>query len=541
MGGEIDCAKEGPRSELDSPSAALGRRPRRFLSGGTHFRAALLGWLPAFVLGACSLLAGDKGTVTGIVAGPSAAPIPGAKVTLVAVDGSRQSVTADQRGHYSFPSVDPATYTLCAEAAGYQTITRTDVRVMNGLATTVDLRLPSTVAQEPKQGPPAPPPPSYYEDMQLKPSAVTSASDAAGYSSQAQSPQRLLREGPSLAPSAPRTGESANPVGAAEERRLLEVLRANPDSFEANHQLGEYYLSINNAKEGIPYLEKAQELQPGSNSTTYDLALAYFQTQRFAKTQGLLRDLIRREDSAELHNLLGRVEEALGNPALAVKEFQLAAKMEPSEKNIFDWGNELLLHDRIEPATEVLKRGVALYPNSLPMYVGLGIALYSANSYDAAIEALCRASDLDPSDPRPYIFLGKMYAVPIAHADEVAKRMNRFMETNPHNALAFFYGALSVWKGSRSGEQGPDAARVEALFRKSITLDPRLADAHLQLGILYYDQHRDQEAIQELQAATRLNSRSPDAHYRLAQAYLRTGEKKRAEEEVKLYEKLHRE
>jgi tetratricopeptide (TPR) repeat protein len=540
MAGTNEFATRGSPRGFICSGASEGHHEHRPLTGGAQLRVAFLGWLLAFLVGAGSLLAGEKGMVTGNVAGPSKVPIPGAKVTLAAADGSRQSVTADQRGHYSFTSVEPATYTLFAEAAGYQAVTQADVRVTGGTSTTVDLHLEATGPPRPNQTPPVPQPPSYYDDTQLKASAVKTTTDAAGYSSQAQSPQRLLTEGPSLTGNAPRPREPGNPHAAEVERGLREALRADPNSFEKNHQLGEYYLSVENLRGGIPYLEKAQDLRPGDCPNGYDLAVAYLETKSLAKAQLLLRDLIRRKDTAEFHNLLGEADEALGDPTSAVNEFQLAAQMDPSEKNMFDWGNELVLHETVEPAMEVFKRGVALYPNSLRMYIGLGIALYSRNSYDAAIEALCHASDLNPSDPRPYLFLGKMYNASVAHADLVAKRMKRFMETNPDNALAYYYGGLTAWKGFRSGEQGVDVVQVEALFRKSLALDPRLADAHLQLGILCYDQHREPEAISEFQAAIRLNPDDPDAHYRLAQAYLRTGDQERGQEELQLYEKLRK-
>jgi tetratricopeptide (TPR) repeat protein len=542
MAGINDFATEGSRRGLTCSGAAEGQHKPRPLTGGAQVRVALLGWLLAFLVGAGSLLAGDKGTVTGTVAGPSKVPIPGAKVTLAAADGSRQSVTADQHGRYSFPSVEPASYTLSAEAVGYRAVTRADVRVTGGTSTTVDFLLTATGPPGPNQAPPTSPQPSYYDDTPLKASAVKSTTDAAGYSSQAQSPKRLLSEGPILTGNAPKSQprEAGTPNSAEVERGLREALRADPGSFETNHQLGEFYLSVGDFKAGIPYLEKAQESKPGDYLNGYDLAVAYLETKSLAKAQLLLQDLIHRKDTAELRNLLGEIDKALGDPTSAVNEFQLAAQMDPSEKNIFDWGNELLLHETVEPAIEVFKRGVALYPNSPRMYIGLGIAFYSRNSYDAAIEALCRASDLNPSDPRPYLFLGKMYNVSVGQADEVAKRMKRFVETNPNNALAYYYGALSSWKGLRSGDQGVDVAQVEALFRKSIALDPRLADAHLQLGILYHDQHREQEAIPEFQAAIRLNPDDPDAHYRLAQAYLRTGDKERGQEELQLYQKLRK-
>jgi tetratricopeptide (TPR) repeat protein len=498
--------------------------------------------LLGFLVGAGCLLAGEKGSVTGIVAGPSQAPISGAKVTLAAADGSRQSVTADRSGHYSFPSVDPGTYTLGAEAAGYQDATRTGVRVTGGTSITVDLLLVPATPASSGQAPALPPQPGYYDDTPLEASAVKTTIDAAGYSSQAQSPQRLMSEGPRLTGNllkAP-AREPGSPAAAQVERELQTALQAHPDSFGANHHLGEFYLSMGDLKNGIAYLDKAQKLKPEDYSNGYDLALALLETKNPGPARPLIQDLLQRKDTAELHRLLGEADEALGDPVSALKEYQLAAHMDPNEKNIFDWGNELLFHESIEPALEVFTRGVALYPDSLRMYIGLGIAYYSRSLYDEAIQALCHASDLNPSDPRPYLFLAKMYNVSVEKADEVARRMKRFVETNPDNALAYYYYALSSWKGLRGSGQGVDLGEVEALLRKSISLDPRLADAHLQLGVLLHDQQRDPEAVLEFQAAIRFKPDDPDAHYHLAQAYVRTGEKERGQEEFQLYDKLHK-
>jgi tetratricopeptide (TPR) repeat protein len=512
------------------------------LTGGALIRNTLLGWLLAFLVVAGCIFAGEKGIVTGIVVSPSGAPIPGAKVTLAAAVGSQQSVVADQSGHYSFPPVAPGTYTLSAEAVGYQTSTRAAVQVLGGTSTTVDLHLVATASRNPAQAPPAPSQPGYYDDIPLKAGAVKTPIDVAGYSSQAESPQRLLTEGPRLSGPAPKfpTRVPGSPDAVREELKLQETLRDHPDSFEANHQLGEFYVSVNDLKTGISYLESAQRLKPNDEVNGYDLAVAYLAAKNPGPARSLLQEMLGRKDTAELHNLLGEADEALEDPASAVKEYQLAVHMDPNEKNMFDWGNELLLHNSLGSAMEVFQRGVALYPTSQRMYIGLGIADYSRNLYDGAIEALCHASDLNPSDPRPYLFLGKMNNVSVGKADEVEKRMKRFTETNPGNALAYYYYALSSWKGTRGGSQGVvDLAEVESLLRKSISLDPRLTDAHLQLGILLQDRHRDQEAIPEFKAAIQLKPDDPDAHYRLAQAFIRTGEKERSQEEFQLYEKLH--
>ncbi len=521
------------------PAAELRPTPQHVVHA--QIRAVLLGWLLTSLVGAGCLLAGEKGIVMGTVADPSPSPIPGVRVTLAAADGSRQTVVADLKGCYSFPSVEPGTYTLSAEASGYQAMTQAAIPVAGGTSITVDFHLTPITLPGPVHVPPALPEPSYYDDNTFKASAVKTTIDAAGYSSQAQSPQRLLNEGPSLSgsPSKIPVRVPGSPDALRMERELQEALRRDPGSFDANHQLGEYYRSVGDLKTGISYLEEAHRLKPDDDANGYDLAGAYLEAKSPGPARFLLHEMLRQKDTAEIHHLLGQAEEALGDPTSGIRDFRLAADLDPSENDLFDWGNALLLHDSLEPAIEVLKRGVALYPNSQRMYIDLGIAHYSRNLYDGAIEAICHASDLNPADPRPYMFLSKMNNVSVVKAREVTKRMKRFTETNPGNARAYYYYALSSWKGTRGGGEGTvDLAEVEALLRKSISVDPRLGDAHLQLGILLQDLHRDQEALPEFKAAVQFNPDEPEAHYRLAQAYVHAGNKERGQEELVLYHKL---
>jgi tetratricopeptide (TPR) repeat protein len=71
-----------------------------------------------------------------------------------------------------------------------------------------------------------------------------------------------------------------------------------------------------------------------------------------------------------------------------------------------------------------------------------------------------------------------------------------------------------------------------------VTLDHRLAKGFLELGILLSDEQRYKEAIQELLHATRLEPDLAQAHYRLAQAYQRTGQKALGAKELEIFERL---
>ena len=90
----------------------------------------------------------------------------------------------------------------------------------------------------------------------------------------------------------------------------------------------------------------------------------------------------------------------------------------------------------------------------------------------------------------------------------------------------------------RSGDTGVELSTVENLLRKAIALDDSLAEAHLQLGNLYSDQHRYNDSIVEYERALELNPALSDAHYRLGTDYVHVGKKESAEKEFAVYQKL---
>jgi tetratricopeptide (TPR) repeat protein len=290
--------------------------------------------------------------------------------------------------------------------------------------------------------------------------------------------------------------------------------------------------------EAIPFLNQAQQITASSYDNGYDLALAYVLTGKPEPARTLVQQLLQEKNTAELHNLLGEIEEKDGRFVDAANEFETAAHQDPSESNLFDWASELLLHRTLEPAIEVFRQSAERYPNSTRLAIGLGIALYSRGNYDDSIKALLRATDLSPSDPRGYAFLSKAYDSSPSQADQVLERFRRFAELQPDNARANYYYAMSLWKGKRAQDPSLDLLRIESLLRKAATLDPKLSEARLQLGNLYSDQARYADAIPEYVTELDIDSRIADAHYRLGQAYVHTGQKDKAQEQFRLYQQL---
>jgi tetratricopeptide (TPR) repeat protein len=322
------------------------------------------------------------------------------------------------------------------------------------------------------------------------------------------------------------------------EIEFKKALALDPKSYDTNHNLGEFYVASGKLPLAIPFLVKARQVKSDAYDNAYDLALAYEETGKHAQAERVVRDLLAKNDTAELHNLLGDIEEKAGNFVGAEHEYETAAHMDPSESNLFDWGSELLLHRTLDPAVEIFRDATQRYPKSQRLAVGLGMALYSRGNYDDAVKALLRAADLNPSEPQCYYFLSKAYDSSPAQADEVIQRFRRFAELKPQDARALYYYAMSLWKGRRAQDASVDFGEIESLLKKSAELDAKFPEPRLQLGNLYSDQKKYADAVPLYQQALALNSDLADAHYRLGQALVHVGKRDEAQQQLQDYQKL---
>ena len=252
----------------------------------------------------------------------------------------------------------------------------------------------------------------------------------------------------------------------------------------------------------------------------------------------LARPDLSQSQKAELHHLLGDTEEQLGDPVAAVHEYQLAAEMEPSEPNLFDWGAELLLHHAPEPAVEVFTKGNHLFPRSMRILAGLGTAFYAQGSLEQAAQRLREASDLRPDDPTPYMFFGILESADTTHSGAFKAMLQRFAKRQPDNAMANYYYGLALCKGSSGQGEDKERAEAESLLEKAVRLDPGLAAAYLQLGILHADRGDYPGAIPLYQKAIAAKADLEEAHYRLARAYSMNGQQPEAQHETQVYKEL---
>ena len=225
--------------------------------------------------------------------------------------------------------------------------------------------------------------------------------------------ESLARDAATLKPdaSAATPDASAANMDAKEEASLRADLARAPGGFDANHRLGEFCLRAGNYREAVRQLEAAFQIEPANGANEYDLALAQKAAGDYGAARVHAQNLLAHQNTAELHSLLGDLDEQTGDSLVAVREYELAVHLVPSEQNYFKWGAELLIHRAVDPAIEVFTRGSEAHPRSARMLAALGAALFAAGRYDEAAHRLCDASDLNPAESSPYVFLDKIDAI----------------------------------------------------------------------------------------------------------------------------------
>jgi tetratricopeptide (TPR) repeat protein len=441
-------------------------------------------------------------------------------------------------GSYTMLGVGKGTYILEVSLSGNRKTTFGPFSISIGEVKEIELTLPTSLANhsETQTGNGT----LQFDDApEFTVSGVTDAASPGGHGSNVvlQTAESLARQTSSLGDAS----EHRDPAGdAAVEKTLRESLDRLPADFSANHRLGAFLMERGRFVDAVPFLERAFKANPADFENSYALAQAEANSGKVDVSLNTTEELLARPDlpateQAALHRLLGDVHEKLNRPLEAVRDYERAAELDPSESNLFDWGSELLKHRALDPAIEVFGKGDRLFPNSARMLIGLGVANYARGFNDDAVARLCQASDLAPQDQDPYLFLGKIETAESNHAACLIEKLRRFAKLQPENALANYYYALTFARSSESPENPHNTAQVKMLLEKAIALDPNFGAAYFQLGVFYSSQKDFASAVPAYQQAILHNPDLAEAHFRLARAYASTGERAKAEAETELY------
>jgi tetratricopeptide (TPR) repeat protein len=521
----------------------------QFFRGVFSVTAALIYVLPAAATAQQTHQQPSDGiTIQGNVLNSAGKSIADASVWLEQEGTLKHEETkTDAAGVFAFTALPPGHYLLSAGKWGQTTHRNLALALPQRDRKNIDLILEVSADIRPDPSVPSPSQAIELSDIpNFTIAGVTDWTAVGGHGSDSalQTSEDLAREALTLKPNGLNRPGPALPGDAGKEKesesKLRTALAGNPGSFDGNHQLGEFYFHAGRYRDSIPLLQAAYQINPAMDDNAYDLVLAYKEAGDFPLALEYLQKLRIHKDSADLHRLAGELDEKLGDPLAAVQEEEQAVRLDPSEQNYFEWGTELLLHRAVWQAAEVFRNGAKSYPKSARMLTALGASLFAGALYDEAALRLCDASDLNPSDPEPYIFMGKVEKESPTPTPCIESKLERFLQKQPDSSLANYLYAMAVWKRQELQTDQLALQEVETLLTRAIKIDPTCEDAYLQLGILYSSQRNYRKAIGLYMKAIEVDPQLGEAHYRLGVAYDRAGEPAKAKSEFVLHDEIEK-
>jgi tetratricopeptide (TPR) repeat protein len=462
-------------------------------------------------------------TITGAVMNRRGEPVEGVSVQVEDPHTKRiaQSVT-DSAGKFTLPANTAPQYSVIASKAGFSNAAQI-ISEPHGCTAKVALVLASRDSGEALS--------TFADDMDFadKPSftiaGVTDWTAVGGHGSDS-----TLRTSESLVKStvemksdskASKDAESLASTQASteDEKRLQAALYRAPQSYSANHRLGDYYLRVGAYSRAIPLLRKALDIGPADDDDVYELALAYENGESAAEASKNIHGLLSLAHTAKMFRLAALEDEKAGDSLRAVNEFQEAASRSPGEASYFEWGSELLLHRAVWQALDVFQSGLKFDPHSMRLQMAMAIALFSGARYNEAATQLCKIADENPGNQQAYIAMGEVQTAAPYPLDCIEPRLAKFASSQPANGEANYLYAMAVLKRTQTRDNNKDIELAQRIFERIIESDPKNSAAYLQLGILKADAGDYKEAIAYYNRAINANPELPEAYYRLGVAY----------------------
>jgi len=223
------------------------------------------------------------------------------------------------------------------------------------------------------------------------------------------------------------------------------VLANDPRNVQARTLLGMTYYGAGRFTDAIKHLRAAAEADPSNPELRQVLAQSCLRAKNYSCAFEEFKSILQQNpDSAAAHILLGEALDGLDKTGDAVAEFQAAAKIAPGEPDLHfglgylywklrryedagrEFGAELavdpnhalalaylgdmaLKNNDTEKAASLLEMSIQQKKDVRIAYLDLGAARMYQKQYLAALKALQRAVELDPTQPDAHYRLGRVY------------------------------------------------------------------------------------------------------------------------------------
>ena len=319
------------------------------------------------------------------------------------------------------------------------------------------------------------------------------------------------------------------------ETEWLLYLKTHPTSAEAYAHLGLLSARQEHYKEAAPLYREALVLNPQFPSLRLNLGLALFKggdlrgaIEQFKTLLGSASGNNASSGSPEaqrLNILLGMAHYGLREYAPAALYLKEAAANDPRNLELrLSLAHSCLWSKQYQCVLDTYREILSLNAESAEADTLAGEALDELKDHQAAILQFRAAVKANPNEPEAHFGLGYLLWTHRQY-DEAISEFQAELANAPDHAQALAYlGDAQIQLNH------PELA--PPLLEKALRLDPGLELAHLDLGVLYADAGRQNDALREMKEAARVAPDDVNVHWRLGRLYRSMGKMDEAKAEL---------
>jgi len=303
------------------------------------------------------------------------------------------------------------------------------------------------------------------------------------------------------------------------------VLKAHLSSPEPYAHLGLLEARQEHFKEAIPLYRKALAIGPDVPGLRLNLGLALFKE---GDLKGAIQEfdplLKSRPGNQQLTTLIGLAHYGLAEYTNAIPYLREAAAQDAQNLPLrLALAHSCLWTKQNQCVLDVYREILALDPDSAEADMVAGEALDNMKDNEGSTKMFRAAVKANPKEPNAHFGLGYLLWTQKQYK-EAASEFQVELANDPDRIQARLYLADTDIQLNQIGDAGP-------LLEKVVKLDPSLGLGHLDLGIVYTEAGRNEDALRELTLAEKLTPEDVDVHWRLGRLYRTLGKKDEAKAE----------
>jgi tetratricopeptide (TPR) repeat protein len=307
--------------------------------------------------------------------------------------------------------------------------------------------------------------------------------------------------------------------------RIKSLEQANQLSPEREYSIAALLSRRGFHEQAMHCFQRIVELDP-SWGNRYNLALALLYDGQPAEASTLLAALhTERPAHADTLMFLGSAYEAQQKMPEALEAYRAAAVADPSNPDrTLNYTRLLMDMDRYDEAIEFIQTDMMETAATSPLKLRLGAVEMIKGDYVAAREAFQAALAENPELDAGYVGLAQTYARQ-ANDTQALQILTAARAKRPgHYLLEYYFGLLA----SRLGRE---QEAVDAL-KQAAKLEPNSPDPSFELGKVYASKEEWPEARVAFEHVVELNPQFVAGHYQLRRAYEHLGLRDKAAQEA---------